>query len=88
MNSSDMGIKMVLSGRLGGAEIARNDKFSVGRIPTHTLRSDIDYSHRDIDTTYGTIGLKIWVYKGEIYEKPKVLLTAEVKNSGFNKSRR
>ena len=79
MNNPDVGIKVLISGRLGGAEIARSDKFTIGRIPSHTLRSNIEYSCRNIDTTYGTLGLKIWVYKGEIYEMPKVLLTAEPK---------
>ncbi len=88
MNSSDVGIKVLISGRLGGAEIARSDKFSVGRIPSHTLRSNIEYVCRNIDTIYGTLGLKIWVYKGEIYERPKVLLTAETKNDGVRDKRR
>lgn len=87
-NSSNMGMKFVISGRLGGAEIARRDKFSIGRIPAHTLRSNIDYSHCDINTTYGIIGLKVWVYKGDIYKKPKVLLTTDIKNESNNRGRR
>ncbi len=60
------GIKIKVSGRLGGAEIARTDKYSEGSTPLHTLRADIDYGFAEAKTTYGQIGIKVWVYKGEI----------------------
>ncbi len=60
------GIKIRVSGRLGGAEIARTDRYSEGSIPLHTLRADIDYGFGEAHTTYGIIGIKVWVYKGEI----------------------
>lgn len=60
------GIKIRVSGRLGGAEIARSDKYSDGSIPLHTLRADIDFGFAEAHTTYGVIGIKVWVFKGEI----------------------
>ena len=60
------GIKVRLSGRLGGAEIARMDKYAEGSVPLHTLRADIDYGFAEAKTTYGIIGIKVWVYKGEV----------------------
>ncbi len=60
------GIKVRVSGRLGGSEIARSDKYSEGSIPLHTLRADIDYGLAEAKTTAGIIGIKVWVYKGEI----------------------
>jgi len=60
------GIKIRVGGRLGGAEIARTDRYSEGSIPLHTLRADIDYGTAEARTTYGIIGIKVWVYKGEI----------------------
>ncbi len=59
------GIKIVCGGRLGGAEIARTEKFSDGSVPLHTLRADIDYATARANTTYGIIGIKVWLYKGE-----------------------
>jgi len=63
------GIKVVISGRLGGAEMARTEQYKEGRIPLHTLRADIDYAKVEAHTTYGTIGIKVWICKGEIYGK-------------------
>jgi len=60
------GIKVQVSGRLGGAEIARTEWYREGRVPLHTLRADIDYSTARAETTYGTIGVKVWIFKGEI----------------------
>ncbi len=60
------GIKVQVSGRLGGAEIARSERYKQGRTPLHTLRADIDYAHVEANTTYGVIGIKVWVYKGDI----------------------
>lgn len=59
------GIKVACSGRLGGAEIARTEWYREGRVPLHTLRADIDYGTAEANTTYGVIGIKVWVYKGE-----------------------
>ncbi len=60
------GIKLMCSGRLGGAEIARTEWISDGKVPLHTLRADIDYATAEADTTYGKIGVKCWIYKGEV----------------------
>lgn len=64
-----LGIKMRCSGRLGGAEIARTESYSNGRLPLHTLRADIDYGFAEAATTYGRIGVKVWIYKGEVLPK-------------------
>ena len=63
------GIKVVCSGRLGGAEIARTEKYHEGSVPLHTLRSDIDYATAEAETTYGICGIKVWINKGEILNK-------------------
>jgi small subunit ribosomal protein S3 len=63
------GIKVLCSGRLGGAEIARNEKYNEGSVPLHTLRSDIDYATAEAETTYGIIGIKVWINKGIILKK-------------------
>jgi len=60
------GIKIACSGRLGGAEIARSEWYREGRVPLHTLRADIDYGFSEARTTYGAIGVKVWIYKGEV----------------------
>jgi small subunit ribosomal protein S3 len=62
------GIKVRVSGRLGGAEIARSEVYHEGRVPLHTLRADVDYGVSTAKTTYGTIGIKVWIFKGEIVE--------------------
>ena len=69
MQSGAKGIKVLVSGRLGGAEIARSEKYSEGNVPLHTLRADIDYGFAEADTTYGKIGVKVWVNHGEILDK-------------------
>lgn len=63
------GIKIMVSGRLGGAEMARSEFYKEGRIPLHTFRADIDYALAEAHTTYGRIGIKVWICKGEIYGK-------------------
>jgi small subunit ribosomal protein S3 len=63
------GIKVKLSGRLGGAEMARSEMYKEGRIPLHTLRADIDYALSEALTVYGLIGIKVWIFKGEVYGK-------------------
>lgn len=65
------GIKTMCSGRLGGAEIARVEQYHEGTIPLHTLRADIDYGFAEASTTYGRIGVKVWIYKGEIFPAPR-----------------
>ncbi|KAB2951411.1 30S ribosomal protein S3 [Heliorestis acidaminivorans] len=60
------GIKIMVSGRLGGAEIARTEWYNEGKVPLHTLRADIDYGFAEAHTTYGVIGVKVWIYKGEV----------------------
>lgn len=66
MNQGALGVKVQVSGRLGGAEIARSEWFREGRVPLHTLRADIDYATARANTTYGVIGVKVWIFKGEI----------------------
>jgi len=66
MRQGAEGIKIQVGGRLGGAEIARSEWYREGRVPLHTLRADIDYSTAEANTTYGIIGIKVWVFKGEI----------------------
>jgi small subunit ribosomal protein S3 len=61
------GIKVKVSGRLGGAEIARSEQYREGRVPLHTLRADIDYALSEAQTVYGKIGIKVWIFKGEVY---------------------
>ncbi len=65
------GIKVMVSGRLGGAEIARSEGYREGSIPLHTLRADIDYGTAEAHTTYGRIGVKVWIYKGEVLPEAK-----------------
>ena len=63
-----LGVKVLMSGRLNGAEIAREEKLVWGKVPLQTLRADIDYSRGTARTTYGAIGIKVWIYKGEKFE--------------------
>jgi len=73
------GIKILVSGRLGGAEMARSEMYKEGRTPLHTLRANIDYAQEEAHTTYGRIGVKVWICKGEIFGKPELVPTGEVK---------
>ena len=66
MRSGAKGIKTQVSGRLGGADIARSEHYSEGTVPLHTLRADIDYAHAEADTTFGKLGVKVWIYRGEV----------------------
>jgi small subunit ribosomal protein S3 len=68
MRQGAQGIKVQVSGRLGGAEIARSERYHEGRVPLHTLRADIDYAHSEALTTYGIIGVKVWIFKGEVFD--------------------
>ena len=89
------GIRVQCSGRLGGAEMSRTEWYREGRVPLHTLRADIDYGFREARTTYGRIGVKVWIYKGEILPYKSVLedkITKEAamaagETSGQNKPR-
>lgn len=65
------GIKVKVGGRLNGAEIARSEWYREGRVPLHTLRADIDYGFAEAMTTYGVIGVKVWIFKGEVFDKPE-----------------
>ncbi|MFH1297427.1 MAG: 30S ribosomal protein S3 [Bacteroidota bacterium] len=69
------GIKIGIAGRLGGAEMARREQYKEGRIPLHTFRADIDYATCEAHTTYGRIGVKVWICKGEIYGRPDLVPT-------------
>ncbi|MGI5908325.1 MAG: 30S ribosomal protein S3 [Christensenellales bacterium] len=71
MKSGAKGVKLQVSGRLGGAEIARTEGYHDGSIPLQTLRADIDFGFTEAKTTYGRIGVKVWIYKGEILESPR-----------------
>ena len=67
------GVKVKVGGRLNGAEIARSEWYHEGRVPLHTLRADIDYGFAEAHTTYGVIGVKVWIFKGEVFEKPEAV---------------
>ena len=68
MRAGALGVKIMISGRLNGAEIARSEWYREGRVPLHTLRADIDYATSEALTTYGIIGVKVWIFKGEIFQ--------------------
>ncbi|PZN28859.1 MAG: 30S ribosomal protein S3 [Proteobacteria bacterium] len=70
MRIGALGIKVRVSGRLNGAEIARTEWYREGRIPLHTFRADIDYGFAEARTTYGVIGVKVWIFKGEVFDQP------------------
>ena len=71
MKTGIKGIKTSCSGRLGGADMARSESYNEGTIPLQTLRADIDYGFAEADTTYGKVGVKVWIYKGEVLPKKK-----------------
>jgi small subunit ribosomal protein S3 len=77
MRSGALGVKVRVSGRLNGAEIARTEWYREGRIPLHTFRADIDYGLSEAKTTYGVIGVKVWIFKGEVFEKTELEKAAE-----------
>lgn len=79
MEAGAKGVKVQIAGRLNGVEIARNEYFKNGNIPLHTLRADIDYASITARTTYGAIGIKVWVYKGLVFKKEKVIKERQVK---------
>ncbi|MEA1960580.1 MAG: 30S ribosomal protein S3 [Bacillota bacterium] len=71
MRAGAIGMKMAVAGRLGGAEIARSEWYSEGKVPLHTLRADIDYGFAEANTTYGKIGIKVWINRGEVIPEAK-----------------
>ena len=73
------GIKIKVSGRIGGAEMARSEQYKEGRIPLHTIRADIDYAFSESNTIYGKIGIKVWIFKGEVIGKRDVTLNLDNK---------
>ena len=77
MRAGAKGVKTLVSGRLGGADMARGEGYSEGNVPLHTLRADIDYATAEAMTTYGLLGVKVWIYKGEILGKRKVQMERE-----------
>jgi small subunit ribosomal protein S3 len=72
MRSGALGVKVRMSGRLNGSEIARTEWVREGRVPLHTFRADIDYGLAEALTTYGIIGIKVWIFKGEVFDKPQI----------------
>ena len=81
MRAGALGVKVMISGRLNGAEIARSEWYREGRVPLHTLRADIDYSHNEALTTYGIIGVKVWIFKCEIFQPLNSAVSEETKQS-------
>jgi small subunit ribosomal protein S3 len=77
MRSGALGVKVRVSGRLNGSEIARTEWYREGRIPLHTFRADIDYGLSEARTTYGVIGVKVWIFKGEVFDKSELAASAE-----------
>ena len=81
MRMGAKGIKITCGGRLGGAEIARSESYREGSIPLHTLRADIDYGTAEAHTTYGRIGIKVWIYKGEVLPEKEAVKAAPAKEA-------
>ena len=88
MKGGAKGVKIVCAGRLGGVDIARTEKLSEGKIPLHTIRADIDYARLVARTTYGAVGVKVWIYRGDIFikEEPKEEETEKTKEVKTTKS--
>ncbi|MEM5517013.1 30S ribosomal protein S3 [Henriciella sp. AS95] len=87
MRLGALGIRVMVSGRLGGAEIARTEQYAEGSVPLHTLRADIDYGTAEAETTYGIIGVKVWIYKGEIMEHDPMAQDKKAEDSGQARAR-
>jgi small subunit ribosomal protein S3 len=77
MRSGALGVKVRVSGRLNGSEIARTESSREGRVPLHTFRADIDYGLAEAQTTYGVIGVKVWIFKGEVFDQPAPVAAPE-----------
>lgn len=88
MRAGAKGIKTMVSGRLGGADIARSEGYSEGIVPLHTLRSDIDYAHYEADTTFGKLGVKVWICRGEVLPGQMVQEPEAPKNNDRRNNRR
>ena len=78
LRAGGLGIRVNCSGRLGGAEIARMEWYREGQVPLHTLRADIDYGFCVANTTYGTIGIKVWIYRGELFNSKRIFLPKRI----------
>ena len=87
MRLGALGIRVMVAGRLGGAEIARTEQYAEGSVPLHTLRADIDYGTAEAETTYGIIGVKVWIYKGEIMEHDPMAQDRKAEDSGQARAR-
>ena len=87
MRLGALGIRVMVAGRLGGAEIARTEQYAEGSVPLHTLRADIDYGTAEAETTYGIIGVKVWIYKGEIMEHDPMAQDKKAEDSGQARAR-
>jgi len=81
------GIRVCLSGRLAGNEIARSEWLREGSVPLHTFRAEVDYAEAEALTTYGIIGVKVWIYKGEVFSKDKNIMDKEKKDASTNKNK-
>ena len=88
MRIGALGIKVNVAGRLNGAEIARSEWYREGRVPLHTLRADIDYGFAEARTTYGVIGIKVWIYKGEIFDLAQAAEAAKAEAAEERPARR
>jgi small subunit ribosomal protein S3 len=88
MRLGAQGIRVNVSGRLGGAEIARMEWYREGRVPLHTLRADVDYGFAEADTAYGKIGVKVWIFKGEILEHDPMAQDKRSADTGETRERR
>ncbi|MCI4643472.1 MAG: 30S ribosomal protein S3 [Hyphomonadaceae bacterium] len=87
MRLGALGCRVMVAGRLGGAEIARTEQYAEGSVPLHTLRADIDYGTAEALTTYGIIGIKVWIYKGEIMEHDPMAQDKKLESSGQARAR-
>ena len=87
MRLGALGVRVMVAGRLGGAEIARTEQYAEGSVPLHTLRADIDYGTAEAETTYGIIGVKVWIYKGEIMEHDPMAQDKKAEDSGQARAR-
>jgi len=77
MRSGALGVKVRVSGRLNGSEIARTESSREGRVPLHTFRAEIDFGMAEARTTYGVIGVKVWIFKGEVFDQPEPVAAPE-----------
>ena len=87
MRLGALGIKVMVSGRLNGADIARTEWYREGRVPLHTLRADVDYATYEANTTYGVLGIKVWIYKGEVFDLDEATRKADAAAAKNSKSR-